>query len=394
MVDLIDGAIRNGFSPNPPDLKTSRRVLSLSALTSKGLDATATKPAPEIEAVLRTELRDGDFLISRSNTRERVGFSAMFRGEVERCSYPDLMMRFRADPAKVVAEFLEQTLRGQTALSYLQSAASGTSSSMVKLTGPVVANTPVKIPPLPEQKKIAEILSTWDGAVETTEKLLANAEAQKRALTQQLLTGRMRLKGFGGPWLQKPLTEIVTRIQRKTDGGNHPILTISSTSGFIRQDEKYSRYMAGKSVENYLLLHRGEFAYNKGNSKTFEFGCVFDLEEFETGLVPHVYVCFRLNEGLSHRFFRALFSADYLRPQLGRLVNTGVRNNGLLNISPAQFLGTRVPVPSVAEQEALGTVLDAAAATVTQHRRSLRILKNEKSALMQLLLTGKTRVTV
>lgn len=54
----------------------------------------------------------------------------------------------------------------------------------------------VTLPPLPEQKKIAEILSTWDRAIETTEKLLANAEAQKRALMQQLLTGKRRLKGF------------------------------------------------------------------------------------------------------------------------------------------------------------------------------------------------------
>eukprot|EP00873_Tetraselmis_striata_P040192 jgi/Tetstr1/460456/TSEL_005715.t1 len=49
-------------------------------------------------------------------------------------------------------------------------------------------------------KKIAEILSTWDRAIETTEKLLANAEAQKKALMQQLLTGQRRLKGFEGEW--------------------------------------------------------------------------------------------------------------------------------------------------------------------------------------------------
>ncbi|WP_292299252.1 restriction endonuclease subunit S [Mesorhizobium sp.] len=250
----------------------------------------------------------------------------------------------------------------------------------------------VRTPPLSEQKKIAEILSTWDSAIEMSEKLLANAKTQKQALMQELLSGKRRSRGFAGPWVEKPLTEIVTRIQRKTDGGNHPILTISSTSGFVRQDQKYSRYMAGKSVENYVLLRKGEFAYNKGNSKSFEFGCVFDLGGFQTGLVPHVYVCFRLKEGLSHRFFKALFAADYLRPQLGRLVNTGVRNNGLLNISPVQFLSTRVPVPSISEQEVLGEILEAASATVLRHQDKLDMLRSEKFALMQQLLTGKRRV--
>lgn len=256
----------------------------------------------------------------------------------------------------------------------------------------ILREAPTPLPPLPEQKKIAEILSTWDSAIETTVKLLANAKMQKQALMQELLTGKRRLSGFTASWVEKPMAEIATRIQRRTDGGNHPILTISSTSGFVRQDQKYSRYMAGKSVENYILLRRGEFAYNKGNSKSFEFGCVFDLEGFQTGLVPHVYVCFRLKEGLNHRFFKALFAADYLRPQLGRLVNTGVRNNGLLNISPAQFLSTRVPVPSISEQEVLGEILEAASAAVSGHQQKLDILRNEKSALMQQLLTGKRRV--
>jgi len=67
---------------------------------------------------------------------------------------------------------------------------------------------PWTFPPLPEQKKIADILSTWDAAIETTSKLLANAESQKRALMQQLLTGKRRLKGFDGKWNVVELTSL------------------------------------------------------------------------------------------------------------------------------------------------------------------------------------------
>lgn len=301
-------------------------------------------------------------------------------------------MAVRPDAEAVDPDYLFQFMLSDLFAKHVEAELIQTGQPHINLG--ILREAPTPLPPLPEQKKIAEILSTWDKAIETTEKLLANAEAQKHALMQQLLGGKWRLKGFEGAWGTKSLSEISTRIQRKTDGEDHPILTISSTAGFVRQDAKYSRYMAGKSAENYMLLRRGEFAYNKGNSKTFEFGCVFDLSEFSTGLVPHVYVCFRLKEGLSHRFYKALFAADYLRPQLGRLVNTGVRNNGLLNISPSQFLSTKVPVPSFAEQEALGTILEDAAALELHHRSHLDSLKQEKSALMQQLLTGKRRVKV
>ncbi|MBY8156206.1 restriction endonuclease subunit S [Vibrio fluvialis] len=252
---------------------------------------------------------------------------------------------------------------------------------------------------LPEQKKIAQILSTWDKAITTTEQLLANSQQQKKALMQQLLTGKKRLLDkngvrFRGEWKIQSISQISKRIQRKSDGEDHPILTISSLSGFVRQDERYSRYMAGESVKNYILLKKGEFAYNKGNSKTYEFGCIFDLDSYKSGLVPHVYVCFKLHQGLSHRYFKYLFEADYLKPQLGALVNTGVRNNGLLNIKPAEFMNTKVPVPCLHEQEQIADVLHASSETINKLQLKLDALKQEKKALMQQLLTGKRRVLV
>ena len=258
---------------------------------------------------------------------------------------------------------------------------------------------PIKTPPLSEQRKIAKILSTWDKAISTTERLINNSKQQKKALMQQLLTGKKRLlddsgKPFEGEWEYRSIEEISTRIQRKSDGEVHPILTISSLSGFVTQEERYSRYMAGESVKKYILLKEGEFAYNKGNSKTYQFGCVFDLEGFKTGLVPHVYVCFKLNSNFSHRYFKYLFEADYLKPQLGALVNTGVRNNGLLNIKPSAFLNTKVPVPSFIEQEKIANVFHAVTQNLKNLEHQLAHLKQEKKALMQQLLTGKRRVKV
>ena len=223
-------------------------------------------------------------------------------------------------------------------------------------------------PPLLEQRLIGEILSHWDQAISVTEQLLTNSQRQLDALLQQLLVR----PAARGEWPTAPIGEISERVQRRAKEDEElPVLMISSGTGFVRQDEKYSRFMAGKSVENYIALHRGEFAYNKGNSKLYEFGCVFPLLGHKRGLVPHVYVCFKLSASLHAGFYEHLFRADYLHDQLGALVNTGVRNNGLLNIRPADFLACEVPVPPLGEQQRIAEILSAATTWSEQQARDL-----------------------
>lgn len=262
--------------------------------------------------------------------------------------------------------------------------------STIKTIGlPYFKKLKITLPPHSEQRRIAQILSTWDQAIATSESLLRNAQRQMDGLLQQLLIK----PAARGDWDTCPIGEISERIQRRAKEGEQlPVLMISSGSGFVRQDEKYSRFMAGKSVENYIALDQGEFAYNKGNSKSYEFGCVFSLNTYERGLVPNVYVCFKLSPNLNPAFYEHLFRADFLHDQLGALVNTGVRNNGLLNIKPVDFLACQVPVPPLDVQHRSAEVLTTAAKWVALQERDLELLKQEKTALMSQLLTGKRRV--
>tara|TARA_R110002110_G_scaffold415697_2_gene653874 strand:+ start:39912 stop:40943 length:1032 start_codon:yes stop_codon:yes gene_type:complete len=295
-------------------------------------------------------------------------------------------------PSHVCLDFLYLFFNSPTVRKQISEQSTGTK---VKHTSPSrLCSVVGLIPPLSEQQKIAKILATWDEAIATTEQLLANSKQQKKALMQQLLVGKKRLPGHEVGWKYLPILKISTRIQRESEGGDHPILMIASKSGFVSQDKKYSRYMAGESVNSYILLKNGEFAYNKGNSLTYQFGCVFELNEFEAGLVPSVYVCFKLNKGFSNRYYKHLFESDYLKSQLGSLVNTGVRNNGLLNIKPSEFLNSTVPVPLLEEQERIADVFDRATHEILTLKQNLEKLKCEKKALMQQLLTGKRRVKV
>ncbi|MDW3048251.1 restriction endonuclease subunit S [Vibrio sp. Vb1554] len=358
-------------------------------------ESAAKIPEHRADDLKKHTLQSGDLLFSR---RGDVARFALIESDYPRslCGTGCL----KATPNKAHSPlFLSYFLQKNAVKKWLEQNAVG--QTMPNMNTAILAELPLMVASSREEEdKIAKILSTWDKAISTTEKLIETSMQQKKALMQQLLTGKKRLvnpetgKAFEGEWTYKSINEVATRIQKKSDGEAHPILTISSLRGFVTQEDRYSRYMAGESVKNYILLKRGEFAYNKGNSKTYQFGCIFDLETFDTGLVPHVYVCFKLNKGLNHRYFKYLFEADYLKPQLGALVNTGVRNNGLLNIKPTEFMNTKVPVPCFGEQERIADVLHASSENLKILNAKLAHFKQEKKALMQQLLTGKRRVKV
>ena len=115
---------------------------------------------------------------------------------------------------------------------------------------------------------------------------------------QNLLTGKKRLlneklKVKNEKWREVRLGDVFEEIKSINDGGsNHSIMTISSKLGLVSQEDKFDKVIAGNSLKKYTQLKKDDFAYNKGNSKTYPMGCIYQLEEFESALVPFVYICF------------------------------------------------------------------------------------------------------
>ncbi len=259
-----------------------------------------------------------------------------------------------------------------------------------KLNKAALQELPIVLPPPQEQAALNALFREWDTAIQKTEQLIAAKERRYSGQVGQLIDGRSKSKS----WRNVSIRNIADRVQRQGDGGDYPLLTISSASGFIRQEDRYSRYMAGESAKTYTLLRSGEFSYNKGNSKRYEFGCVFQLRDYDAALVPNVYVSFKLHESVCATYMRHLFTADYLKSQLRALVKTGVRNNGLLNIRPDEFMGTTVPLPPLDQQIRIANFLDAASAEIDLLKQQLASLRTQKRGLMQKLLSGQWRLSV
>lgn len=186
--------IRNGYSPVCPTTPTGRWILHLGAVTFEGFNSKAVKPAPPDDSRLDGALVEpGDLLMSRANTRERVGLAGVYRGIPQRVAYPDLMMRLRVG-AGLLADFLELLLLSDRARSYLSGAARGTSESMVKINREIVSALVLQVPRLEEQRGIVAAIDAVRDRLEAEVASLNSLRSLKSALMSVLLTGEVRVK--------------------------------------------------------------------------------------------------------------------------------------------------------------------------------------------------------
>jgi type I restriction enzyme, S subunit len=312
---------------------------------------TLQKTSAEIAAQYRrSELRAGDILFS---LRGNIGESSIASSELSGANIARGIARIRVRES-FHTDYVRYALQAPETQRRIARTANG--STFRELSIEELRKLQIPAPPYDDQRSIAEILHTWDEAIEKLGGLRGIKSDQLIGLTQRLVG---RGEELPNRWELRPLSAISTRITRQNSGGDHPVMTISAKTGFLMQSDKFSRDMAGRSVERYTLLHEGEFAYNKGNSQTAPYGCIFRLDR-QTALVPFVYFCSSLNKALNHEFYTHLFAAGALHHQLSRLINSGVRNDGLLNLYANDFFSCKVPVPPADEQEKIASVLTAA----------------------------------
>ena len=244
------------------------------------------------------------------------------------------------------------------------------------------------LPPLDEQRRIAQILTIQDKVIGLKEK-----QRQKKYLMQQLLTGKKRLHGFDREWKNYRLNQITKRIKRKTDVANENVLTISAQYGLINQSEFFNKEIASEDKSNYYLLERNDFAYNKSYSSGYPFGAIKRLTRYDVGIVSPLYICFQIiSEKVSLEYMEQYFEAGMMNREIQAFAQEGARNHGLLNIAVDDFFNVKIVLPSYDEQLAIADILAAADKEIDLLRRNLEQEKQKKKALMQLLLTGIVRV--
>lgn len=260
----------------------------------------------------------------------------------------------------------------------------GQGNSIVHIYSSQLENIHIPLPPLPEQQKIAEVLSTWDKAIQETDAIIKKLEARNKALANKLFEENN--------WQINKLSDLFERITDKNKEGNTTVTTISAKHGFIRQEDFFNKTVASKDLSNYYLINKGDFCYNKSYSKDYDWGVVKRLNDFEKAVVTTLYICFRFKDNSQNSdFWELYFENKILDKGLSKVAQEGGRAHGLLNVTSGDFFGIKVKVPSLEEQNAIAEILNTANQEVKQYQQKLEALKLQKKGLMQQLLTGKVR---
>ena len=257
----------------------------------------------------------------------------------------------------------------------------------------IITRIEVPFPSLPEQRKIAELLSTWDKAIELQTSIIDKLALRKKGLMQQLLTGKKRLKGFSEPWENTRLDNVSERITRENIYGCNNVVTVSAQKGFVLQTDFFKKTIASNIIDNYYLVKKGEFCYNKSYSNGYPMGAIKRLKEYEEAVVTTLYICFSINEkNVVPDFIEQYFECGLMNRELIKVANEGGRAHGLLNVTPKDFFNIKLHLPSLVEQREIAEVLSTTDVEIQKERQKLEALKQQKKGLMQQLLTGKKRV--
>lgn len=187
-------------------------------------------------------------------------------------------------------------------------------------------------------------------------------------------------------WQVKRLSEVATELTERAGQDKYETVSISAGVGFVNQAEKFGKELSGKQYEKYIVLHQGDFSYNKGNSKTFPQGCIYRLNDRETAAVPNVFESFRI-EDQDADYYEQLFLIGFLNKQLYSKINRGVRDDGLLNLTGKDFYSCMVPVPPKDEQKKIAEILAQCDKVIELKEQRIAEERKKKEWLSKKLLT-------
>ena len=145
-------------------------------------------------------------------------------------------------------------------------------------------------------------------------------------------------------------------------------MMITANNGFIEQSERYAFNNAGESLKKYILLKKGELAYNHGASKLRPYGSCFALTTAENARIPFVYHCFSA-ENQNAEFMSIELNGAEIENQLRKIVSSGARMDGLLNISFDEYTSVSVILPGTEEQDRIADFFRHLDNLITLHQR-------------------------
>lgn len=266
-----------------------------------------------------------------------------------------------------------------------------TGTSVYSISKTYLQKLKLPIPPIQEQKKIAEILSKFDEAINITKRIVEGLTVRNNSLSQNLLLGKNRIAGFEKKWGIKNLNECLNYTPRPVPKPTENYLSLGLRSHgkgiFHKTDfdtDKVAMDTLYEVKENDLIINI-TFAWEQA--------VAIVSKNDEGGLVSHRFPTYTFNtDNANPEYFRHFILQKYFKFLLELISPGGAGRNRVM--SKKDFLKLEIKLPDVEEQKAIANILNIAKLELTEYEEKLQNLQKQKKGLMQKLLTGKVRVKI
>jgi type I restriction enzyme, S subunit len=389
-------SLEAGVSVNSTDDQIEDRdfcILKTSAVSNGIFNPKECKKIDPID-ITRAKLnpKKDSIIISRMNTPSLVGECGYVEETHHNLFLPDRLWqtKFKME-SKVLPKWLNYLLNTSEYKLKIKGAATGTSNSMKNIAKNTFLNLKIPIPPLPEQRAIAEVLSTADAALHNSEKLIAQKEQRKKWLMEQLLTGKKRLRGFEGEWNKYCYADILKVVKRPVSWDDNELYRLISvrrrSGGIFYRDALHGHEIKVKDLRE---AQTGDFLFSK--MQILHGASALVTEEFDGAKISGSYIATIAKDSrfLNMQYFNWYSQLPFFYHQA--LISSYGVHIEKMTFDFDTFLQLEIELPSVEEQTAIAQVLQVAEKEIKLLKAKAEKLREQKQGLMQVLLTGKVRL--
>jgi len=319
-----------------------------------------------------------DILICvRNGSKSLIGKNALITEEAKGMAFGAFMSIYRSE----LNSYLYHCFKSDIYQNHINKNLGATINS---INGSDLKQFSFPLPPLPEQQKIAEVLSTWDKAIQETDAIIKKLENRNKALAFSLLRGKMVSKNSKEIALSKFLIFTPREIDKPTE--NYLALGIRSHGkGLFHKPDSDPKAIA---MDKLYEVKENDFIVNI--TFAWEHAVAIVSKEDVGGLVSHRFPTYEIDTNqVKVEYFRHLILQPFFRKMLENISPGGAGRNRVL--SKKDLLKLKVSIPTLEEQNAIAEILNTANQEVKQYQQKLEALKLQKKGLMQQLLTGKVR---
>ena len=380
------GEFKNGINKSKEDFGFGNPLLNLDDVFGNNLiedNSNFGLVNCNDKEILNYNLKKGDIVFIRSSVKpEGVGLTTLINNNLNNTVYSGFTIRFRMNNDFIIQHDFKRYMFYENQFRNILMSKSSISAN-TNINQESLNSLEVIIPTIKEQKAIADCLSIWDKGLSIQSKLITVKENRKKALIQQLLTGKKRLPGFNKDWKEVKLRELFEE-RNETKILDLPLLSIGQ-DGIYPQTDSNKRDISNTDKSKYKRIAPGDIGYNtmrmwQGRSA---------LSSLE-GIVSPAYTILKPRNNVNSYYFSILLKTSKLTNLFWR--NSQGLVDDTLNCKYKDFSKIKYFVPSLEEQNEIVAILKTAEKEIQIEKEKLADLQKQKKGLMQRLLTGNVRL--